>query len=158
MTASGGGIFTTTVALPNGTPVAFEYKYGIGTNGDLGPEDIEAPDGQNHYRVVRSTVTGSYAMPQDTFGYQYHEPFFTYSAKADGWLKNGALSGGTVPVTWLGRPGAHLQSASNVTGPWTDHFETDGTNWSAGFNSTNGLVSQTNWPTAGTTFFRLVKP
>jgi len=158
MTASGGGIFTTTVALPKGTPVAFEYKYGIGTNGDLGPEDIEAPDGQNHYRVVRSTVTGSYAMPQDTFGYQYHEPFFTYSAKADGRLKNGALSGGTVPVTWLGRPGAHLQSASNVTGPWTDHFETDGTNWSAGFNSTNGLVSQINWPTAGTTFFRLVKP
>jgi hypothetical protein len=97
-------------------------------------------------------------MPQDTFGNQYHEPFFNFSAKAGGQLKIGTPSGGTVPVTWLGRPGAHLQSTTNVTGPWTDHFETDGTNWSAGFSSTNGLVSQTNWPTAGTTFFRLVKP
>ena len=159
-TGSGTGIFTNTLALPLNTTVAFAYKYGMGiaTNGDLGPEDDEAPAGQNHFRVVRTTVTGSYAMPQDKFGSQYQEPFFSSSAKNGAQLEVGAPTAGKVPVTWLGRPGAHLQVANSLMGPWTDHFETDGTNWSSGYYSTNGLVSQTNWPTAGNSFFRLVKP
>jgi len=159
-TGPGSGIFTNTLVLPRSTTVAFAYKYGMGiaTNGDLGPRDDEAPDGQNHYRVVRSTATGSYTMPQDTFGNQYQEPFFNSSARNGAQLAVGVPTAGRVPVTWLGRPGAHLQAATSLIGPWTDHFETDGTNWSAGYSSTNGLVSQTNWPTAGDAFFRLVKP
>ncbi len=159
-TPPGSGIFSNTIVLPRSTTVAFAYKYGMGiaTNGDLGPRDDEAPDGQNHYRVVRSTATGSYTMPQDTFGYQYQEPFFSSSERNGAQLAIGVRTAGTVPVTWLGRPGAHLQAANNLMGPWTDHFETDGTNWTSGYSSMNGLVSQTNWPTAGNTFFRLVKP
>jgi len=159
-TPPGSGIFSNTVVIPLGTTVAFAYKYGIGvaTNGDLGPEDIEAPDGQNHYRVVRSTATGSYAMPQDTFGNQYHEPFFNALARNGGQLTIGKPSGGIVPVTWLGRPGARLQVSTNLVGNWQDLIQTDGTNWTVGSHSTNGFVSQTNWPAVGKTFFQLVKP
>jgi hypothetical protein len=74
-------------------------------------------------------------------------------------LTVGALSGGNVPVTWLGRPGAHLQVTSDlVSGSWQDLIATDGTNWTVGYSSTNGFVSQTNWPASGKAFFRLVKP
>jgi hypothetical protein len=35
---------------------------------------------------------------------------------------------------------------------------TDGTNWTVGTVSTNGLVSATNWPAStGKLFFRLIK-
>jgi hypothetical protein len=52
-----------------------------------------------------------------------------------------------------------LQSASSLNGPWTDNLNTDGTNWTSGVNTINGLKSVTNWPTSGgTTYFRLVKP
>jgi len=48
--------------------------------------------------------------------------------------------------------------AGNVTGAWQTIVATDGTNWSIGFSSTNGFVSETNYPTSGTgTFFRLIK-
>ena len=154
-----GGIYTNTIILPKGTPVDFAYKYGIdpgSVNG--GPVDDEAASGSNHNRVVRSTATGSYALPVDTFGYQYQEPFFSVSAKAAAQLTVGVPSGGTVPVKWLGRPGAHLQSATNLTGPWTDYSNTDGANWSSGVNTTNGLLSVTNWPSAGNRYFRLVRP
>jgi len=159
-TPPGSGIFSNTVVVPLGTTVAFAYKYGIGiaTNGDLGPEDDEAPDGQNHYRVVRSTVTGTYALPQDTFGNQYQEPFFNGFNPNGGQLTIGKPSGGNTPVTWLGRPGAHLQVSTNLAGIWQDLSQTDGTNWTVGSRSVNGFVSQTNWPAIGKTFFRLVKP
>ncbi len=160
LSSVGGGIYSVTLTIPKGKPVAFAYKYGIaiGTLGDLGPRDDEAPVGQNHYRVIRSTATGSYTTPQDKFGTQYQEPFFNNAAKADGHLTASVPSAGRIPVTWLGRPGAHLQSAPTVLGPWTDHFNTDGTNWTSGASSANGLVSTTNWPALGSTFFRLVKP
>jgi hypothetical protein len=155
---SGYAVYSVTLTIPKGTPVSFAYKYGvgIGTNGDLGPRNTEP--GQDHSRVLRSTATGSYSMPQDTFGVGYQEPLFSSTNRSGGQLAIGAAAGGVVPVTWLGRPGAHIQSAGAVAGPWTDHFETDGTNWAAGFGSTNGLVSQTNWPVSNNAFFRLVKP
>ena len=156
------GIYTNTIIIPIGMPVAFEYKYGIGigTNSpaDGGPRDNEAAVGVNHYRVLRSTATGSYVMPVDTFGNQYHEPFFSASAKAAGQLTVGAPVGGAVPVTWLGRPGAHLQGTTNLTGSWTDYLNTDGANWISGVNTTNGLLSVTNMPATGDKYFRLVKP
>lgn len=135
--------------MPKGHLVRVQYKYAFddGVNG----LDNEAPSGQDHVRFVRTTATGSYAMAQDTFGVQYGEPSF-------GELAVGTPSGGTVPVKWLGRPGVKLQSAASLTGSWTDHVQTDGTNWSIGTGTTNGLLSATNWPaSSGNQFFRLIK-
>jgi hypothetical protein len=74
-------------------------------------------------------------------------------------LTVGTSSAGTVPVSWLGRPGAHLQSAASLNGPWTDIWATDGTSWTNGVSTPNGLMSVTNWPSiGGPAFFRLVKP
>ena len=154
-------IYTNTILLPAGTMMAFQYKYGI-LRWDLfsnSPSDDEAPFGQNHYRVIRSTAHQPYVMPLDTFGVQYGEPFFDTNSAAGSQLSIGPESGGTVPVTWLGRPGAHLQYTTNLlTGAWQDLTDTDGTNWTAGYSSTNGFVSRTNWPANGAAYFRIVKP
>jgi len=153
-------IYTNTITLPAGTPFYFQYKYGMdpgGANG--GPNDDEAGIGLNHTRVVRSTAMGTYVLPTDTFGYMYGEPYFTGTSLSGGNLNIGAPSGGKVPVSWLGRPGAHLQVNTSLNGAaWQDLSGTDGTSWTAGYNSTNGLVSVTNWPAGGNAFFRLVKP
>ena len=45
------------------------YKYSID-----GPDD-EAAFNQNHVRYIRSTATGAYSFPVDTFGNQYNEAF-----------------------------------------------------------------------------------
>jgi hypothetical protein len=154
------GIFTNTIILPAGTPVSFEYKYGMDPNAiNAGPLDDEAAFGQNHRRVVRSTALNPYPLPTDTFGRMYQEPYFSAGNTAGGRLTVGAPAAGKVPVSWLGRPGAHLQVNSSLTGgTWQDLNNTDGSSWSAGFASTNGLVSVTNWPIADKAFFRLVKP
>jgi hypothetical protein len=129
---------------------------------NYGPSDDEAGFGLNHFRVVRATAFNPYVMPTDTFGNQYNEPFFSSANTAGGRLTVGAKSplfGGSVPVSWLGRPGAHLQAKSDLTlGVWQDLAATDGTNWITGYSSTNGFVSVTNWPASGKMFFRLVKP
>lgn len=149
MTDSGGLIYTFTYMVPKGNLVRVQYKYGF-DNGSV-QIDNEAPSGQDHVRYIRTSATGTYVMPVDTYGNQYNEPAF-------GELSAGPASGGTVPVKWLGRPGVRLQSSSSVAGVWTDHYQTDGTNWSAGASSTNGFVSSTNWPNSGSQFFRLIKP
>jgi hypothetical protein len=160
LTHDGGGIYSVTVNLPAGGPLAFAYKYGVGITllGDSGPRDNEAPVGEDHYRVVRLTTGGTYAMPLDTFGDQYQEPFFSAATPEGGALRIGVPAGGSVPVSWLGRPGARLQSATTVSGPWTDHPATDGASWTSGASSTNGFLSVTNWPLGSGTVFRLVKP
>ena len=160
-------IYTNTIIVPAGTLVAFEYKYGMAPYAQyyaqsgyyFGPLDDEAPLGQNHYRVVRSTAIRPYPMPVDKFGYQYAEPFFNTHSTGGGHLNVGKPVSGRVPVAWLGRPGAHLQVRTNLaSGTWQELVATDGTNWTSGYSSTNGFVSQTNWPAVGTAFFRLVKP
>jgi hypothetical protein len=158
--APGSGVYSNAILLSKGWPLAFEYKYGvaIASLGDLGPRDNEAAVGSNHFRVIRSTATGTYTTPQDRFGNQYHEPFFNKLARNDGQLKIGAPSGGNTLVSWLGRPGAHLQTRTNVAGDWQDLIQTDGTNWTFGTASINGFVSQTNWPAVGKSFFRLTTP
>jgi len=119
------------IFLPKGSPVMQTYKYGI--NG----VDDEAPANANHVRYVRQT--GTYVMPLDKFGTQTVEPSF-------GNLKASASTPGHVMISWLGRPGVHLQTKSSLTGAWTDHPETDG-------------LASTNWPSAGAPqFFRLIKP
>jgi hypothetical protein len=154
-----GTIYTNTVIIPPG-PVVLSYKYGLDPNEENGgPLDDEAASGLNHTRVIRSTAFNPYVMPQDKFGNQYVEPYFSSANTAGGDLTIGKLSAGTVPVQWLGRPGAHLQVKGSLTGAtWQDLWVTDGTNWASGSMSTNGFVSQTNWPANGIQFFRLVKP
>jgi hypothetical protein len=160
-------IYTNTVIIPKGTPVALSYQYGTDPGGhNSGPVEDESPSGENHFRVVRSTALNPYTMPVDTFttNQPYVEPFFStgnimgIGNLAGGNLTVGAPVAGKVPVSWLGRPGAHLQSATSLTGLWTDYPNTDGTNWTAGSSTTNGFMSNTNWPSNGNTFFRLVKP
>jgi hypothetical protein len=153
-------VYTNTIILPAGPWLSFQYKYGMDIGGQnfQGPTDNEAAGGNNHFRVVRATAFNPYAMPTDKFGIMYSEPYFSGTSPGGANLTIGAVSGGTVPVMWLGRPGAHLQSATGLTGPWTDYPNTDGTNWTSGYSSTNGFVSQTNWPAGSKAFFRLVKP
>lgn len=160
-------VYTNTIILPAGTPVALSYQYGIDPGGFYGgPAENEAAANNVHYRAVRSTKGNPYVMPTDTFSSQpYVEPFFsTGNIGANGSLAGGNLTvgapvSGKVPVSWLGRPGAYLQTKTNlVSGAWQNVLATDGTNWTSGFSSTNGFVSVTNWPSSGNTFFRLVKP
>jgi hypothetical protein len=152
-------IYTNTLIVPAG-PILLSYKYGIDAgevNG--GPSDDEGVSGANHNRAVRATASGFYAMSQDKFGHAYSEPFFSGSSLGGGNLTAGAASGGMVPVSWLGRPGACLQVGTNlVAGTWQTLSATDGTNWTTGYSSTNGFVSTTNWPASSKAFFRLVKP
>lgn len=150
----GGYSFTYTV--PKGSPVEVRYKYGIiyGSNPSTNYiADNEAGSFQDHVRIIRATGSGTYNMPQDTFGTQHAEPNF-------GGLTLAPASGGQVTLKWLGRPGVHVQSASSVTGSsWVDHIETDGTNWSTGAISPDGFLSSTNFPAAGgSRYFRLIKP
>ena len=153
-------IYTNTIIYPAGTSPSCSYKYGIDANALVGgPADDEAGFAQNHVRVVRTTAFNPYVMPVDKFGNMYAEPYFSGSSKGGANLTVGAPSGSSVPVTWLGRPGAHLQVTSDLlSGSWQDIIATDGTNWSIGYSSTNGFVSQTNWPAGSKAFFRLVKP
>jgi hypothetical protein len=160
--SSGGGIYTNSFLLPKGSVVNRNYRYGLGYDnggGVHGAVDDDTPGSTNRTRVVRSTATGAYAMPVDKFGTPARsEPFFSPFATGDGQLQVGPLSAGTVPVKWLGRPGAHLQGSTSPAGPWTDYLNTDGAQWSSGVNTTNGLLSVTNWPSSGNRFFRLVRP
>jgi hypothetical protein len=160
-------IYTNTIVIPAGTPVGITYQYGIdpgGING--GPLEDEAPSGANHFRVIRSTALNPYVLSTDVFTNQpYQEPAFSpanldqaLGTLAGGNLNIGTLTGGKVPISWLGRPGAHLQTANLLTGPWQDVSGTDGTNLTSGTVTPNGLMTTTNWPSSGNTFFRLVRP
>ena len=129
----GTEVYSYTTNFLKGRPRSVKYKYAI--NG----ADDEAPANQDHFRYIRST-NGFYQMPLDTFGNQYGEPRF-------GNLSVGRRSGNIIPVTWLGYPGVHLQSRSNlISGSWQDLNATDS-------------QSSTNWPVGGgVQFFRLVQP
>lgn len=139
-------IYTNTFEIPSGTAISTTYKYGIDGS------DNEAASGDNLVRVIRSTVTGTYSFPVDTFGNQYNEPSF-------GELSVGTESAGKVPLSWLGAPNVQVQTSSSLQGnSWTSLPQTSGAVWSTGTNSANGLVSATNWPAgSGTTFFRLIQ-
>lgn len=147
-------IYTNTFLIPSGGSVTATYKYGIDA------VDNEAASGINHARVIRSVATGAYSFPTDTFGYQYNEPASGQLAVAPAQAGLVNLPGlRTVRVSWLGSPGVQLQTSTNLTkGAWVSHPETSGTVWSAGINSTNGLISVTNWPAlSGNLFFRLLQ-
>ena len=128
---SGSEVYTITVPIPAGYPVMLSYQYSINGNQD------EA-NGVNHVRYVRSD--GNYVLPLDTFGSMVQEASF-------GNLAAGSVSGGKVPITWLGRPGVHLQVATDlIHGPWLDLPAT-------------ADLSATNYPVGvPKSFFRLVNP
>jgi hypothetical protein len=128
---AGSEIYTITVPIPAGYPVMLSYQYSINGNQD------EA-SGINHTRYIRSD--GNYVLPLDTFGSMVQEPSFSN-------LAAGPESGGNVPLTWLGRPGVHLQVGTNLLkGTWIDLPATDGQN-------------ATNYPAGGPeAFFRLINP
>jgi hypothetical protein len=142
----GSEVYSGQFLIPLGSALKTTYKYSI--NGG----DNEAGSGNDRGRYIRSTVTGAYSFPMDTFGSQYNEPSF-------GQLAVGKMSAGTVPLSWLGAPNVQVQTCTNLTsGSWVSHPETSGAVWSAGINSTNGLVSVTNWPAgSGKLFFRLMQ-
>ncbi len=139
-------IYTNTILIPQGNAVNVTYKYGIDGL------DNEAASGSNHARYIRTTATGAYTLPTDTFGNQYGEPAF-------GELGVGPASGGNVQLSWLGAPNVQVQTSSNLdTSAWVSHPETSGTVWSSGVASTNGLISVTNWPAGGKNlYFRLIQ-
>ena len=148
---AGSQIYTYTATVAAGSLGQLDYKYGMYYSSATN-YDNEAAAYNDHFRYVRTTATGTYTMPQDTFGNQYAEPNF-------GQLTSASATPGNVAVTWLGRPGIQLQSNSSLSGDtWQTIAGTDGTNWTTGYVSTNGFISQTNWPASGgQQFFRLIQ-
>jgi hypothetical protein len=143
----GSQLYTGTFTMPAGSPLEVIYKYGIVHNAG-GPDntnaDNEAGVNLNHTRYIRTT--GTYNFPVDIFGMQQTNlPAATESSFGE--LVIGQPAGGQLPVTWLGRPGVHLQYKTNLLdSAWTDLNATDGT-------SSNG------WPqTIRSAYFRLVNP
>jgi hypothetical protein len=140
-------LFTNSFLVPAGNALQLSYKYGILHNsGNINTStvDNEAPFGQNHVRFIRAL--GSYNLPTDIFG-QQHTNQAAATEPSFGNLAIGRLSGGTFPISWLGRPGVHLQYTTNlVNSAWIDVSATDG-----------GMA--TNWPsTSSGRYFRLVNP
>ena len=155
----GSELYTLTFTIPKGNSLSVVYKYSM--NG----QDNEAGFAQNHGRFIRTTSGGGYVMPTDTFANQFVEPLYptrtssgTIGTAGFGNLKVGPASADHVMVSWSGLPNVHLQTASSINGSWADHLETDGTNWTAGALSNLGFISQTNYPTSGSAYFRLSKP
>ena len=140
----GSSIYSLQVLFPKGSSLPVTYKYSIDG------ADNEAAANQNHERVIRSIATGAYSFATDTFGNQYDEPAF-------GKLSVRNVSGGNVQLSWLGAPNVEVQTSSSITGSWTTLPQTSGEFWSAGINTTNGLLSVTNIPTSGNSYFRLIQ-
>ena len=132
---AGDHIYTCQYLVPKGKTLRVQYKYGIDSS------DNEAASGSDHVQYIHTV--GTYAMPLNTFGsIADNEP-----APGFGNLKIGHVSGGHVPISWLGLPGVHLQSVGSLTGGvWQDLMATEG------LNSTNYPVG------TAPVFFRLIKP
>ena len=131
-----------TVVLPKGSTIRQTFKFGLSPQ--VGANiDNEAASGQDHVQYVR-TLSDSYVMPIAEFGTNHAA---TRVESSFGDLKVGAPSGGTVPLTWLGRPCVTLQVRSSLTGgDWEDI-------------PTSESEQSTNWPisTGSSQFFRLQK-
>jgi hypothetical protein len=138
-------LYTITVPVNMGQSLDLVYKYGIdGLDNEAGFLD-------NHERWVRSLP--NYTMPTDTFGAQGN------TTVAEPSFGNLAISkaGHKVNLSWIGRPGVHLQTSTNLSASavWTNLFLTDGTNLPVG----PGGVAGTNYSVVpGTVFFRLTGP
>jgi hypothetical protein len=136
-----GDIYTNSFVIPRGNSIYINYKY------SFDGFDDENGFGTNHVREIRS-YGPTYAFPQDVWSWTLapSNTLPTIVEQDFGNLAIGTLSGGNVPITWLGRPGVVLQNEFSLTGgTWTTNNGTDGT-------------QSTNWPNAGSSqFFRLLK-
>lgn len=143
-------VYTNSFVIPRGGSIYMTYKYSY--NG----VDDENGGNTNHIREIRS-YGPTYSFPQDVWSWTVLQPgngnpyplaglAVTNIIEPDfGNLHIGALSGGNLPITWLGRPAVLLQNASSLTGSWNTLGATDAT-------------QATNWPNAGgNQFFRLIK-
>jgi hypothetical protein len=142
-------LYTNSYVFPRGSSVYVTYKYG------LDGIDDENGSNTNHIREIRS-YGPTYSFPQDVWSYTILGPGSptpyplaglgpTNIVEPDfGYLAIGALSGGNLPITWLGRPAVLLQSSPDLIN-WTTLGATDAT-------ETN------SWPyTGGAQYFRLIK-
>jgi hypothetical protein len=137
-------LFTITLPVNKGQSADLVYKYSI--NGI----DDEAGFADNHERWVRSQP--NYTMPIDNYGSQGTN---AQSEIAFGDLTVSNASNNQVTLSWLGRPGVHLQTTSDLSGTWTNQYLTDGTNLVVG----PGGTASTNYTVGpGNLFFRLVGP
>ncbi len=139
---SGDWLYSQTLLIPKGNPLRLTYKFGI--DDFVSNLDNEAGFATNHIRYIRQS--GNYILPLDTFGTPVTEPPL-------GNVTVGAPSGGYIPVSWLGLPGAYLQTSTDLSNPgaWVSHPET------AAYGSPSGIYS-TNYPMSGQAiFFRVYK-
>jgi len=139
---SGDWLYSQTVLIPKGNLMKLTYKFGI--DDFVNNLDNENGFATNHLRYVRQL--GNYVLPLDTFGTPVTEmPLESVAI--------GAAAGGYVPVSWLGLPGAYLQTSTDLSNPagWVDHPET------AAYGDSSGMYS-TNYPVgAAATYFRVFK-
>ncbi len=140
-----GHTYTNMFLIPAGQSHEVTYKYGIihNSGGQVNTNcDNEAGFAQNHVRYIRAT--GTYNFPTDVFGQQR-----TNSAAATELLYGvsiGRISGGSIPVSWLGFAGITLQTSTNLSGGWQNVPGAD-------------AAGTTNWPaTNGQQFFRYPNP
>jgi hypothetical protein len=89
-----------------------DYKFYIDTGNryeDVAPGTGDPSDHNNRLLNVANTPT-----------HQYCKPSF-------GQLATRPTVAGNVPVSWLGRPGVHLQTTADLaSGSWQDLMGTDG--------------------------------
>lgn len=143
--------FTGTFTVPPGNNRRVTYRYGIYHNkgAQLVDADNEVnPTNQlNHVRYIRSgAAQTSYNFPPDIFGQQLVNSAAAQE-QAFGNLTIGKPASGHLPISWLGLPGVHLQTSTNLMS----------TNW-VDIGASDGLNS-TNWPTgSGNRYFRLIQP
>ena len=141
-------VYTNTLVIPKGTTLNLTYKYGVDGL------DNENGTGTNHIRYIRN-YGPSYAFPQDAWSWSlpnnaspYPNPGISSTNIVEpsfGYLAIQPATGGTLPLTWLGRPAVVLQGSSSVSGGWADVVGTDS-------------LQGTNMPNdGGNQFFRLKK-
>ncbi len=141
--------YTNSWVFPRGSSVYVTYKY------SLDGTDNENAQNTNHIREIRS-YGPNYSFPTDVWSYTVLYPgcstpyplaglAVTNFVEPDfGYLTIGALSGGSLPINWLGRPAVQLQNSPDLVN-WNSLGATDAT-------------ESTNWPnTGGNQFFRLIK-
>ncbi|HTV61808.1 MAG TPA: hypothetical protein VMH30_04485, partial [Verrucomicrobiae bacterium] len=142
--------YTNSWVFPRGSSIYVTYKYSL----DCG--DNENGQNTNHIREIRN-YGPAYSFPQDVWSLTVLYPGSGDPYPLDGlaptniiepdfgYLTIGAPSGGSFPITWLGRPAVMLQNASSLSGSWNTLSATDAT-------------ESTNWPNAGgAQYFRLIE-
>lgn len=141
----GSDNFEYATVIPKGRTLAQKFKFGIRDEVNNLPANVDNEAGfqQDHIQHIRTRET-TYTMPYADFGTNFAAVRVESSF---GELRIGAPVGGSVPITWLGRPCVTLQVRSSLTGgAWVDLPTTES-------------AQSTNWPlsTGSRQFFRLQK-